>query len=139
MHTRSDLEKPTVPQSAVPSTLLNCVARDCLVDVRGKRTCTMLCCALTQKYCSSWPETNVATDFGEGELVNAGSLCVASVQSTGKVMELREDKARWFRVKREAELAKCRFSKDCEGCHTTASGDEVSKRHGKECRERIRV
>ena len=54
-------------------------------------------------------------------------------------MELREDKARWFCIKREAELTKCGFSKDCEGCRVAASGDEVSRPHGKECRERIRV
>ena len=54
-------------------------------------------------------------------------------------MELREDKARWFRIKREAELAKCGFSKDCEGRRVAASGDEVSRPHGKECRELIRV
>ena len=54
-------------------------------------------------------------------------------------MELREDKARWFRIKRGVELAKCGFSKDCEGCRVAASGDEVSRPHGKECRERIRA
>ena len=46
--------------------------------------------------------------------VNAA--CVASVRSTGKVMDLRKDKARWFRIRRDAELAMCGFSKDCEGC-----------------------
>ena len=54
-------------------------------------------------------------------------------------MEPREDKARWFRIKRETELAKCGFSKDCEGCRVAALGDEVSRPHGKECRERIRA
>ena len=82
-------------------------------------------------------EQQTSAEIAEGELVNAA--CVASVRSTGKVMELREDKARWFRIKREAELAKCGFSKDCEGCRVAASGDEVSRPHGKECRERIRV
>ena len=65
--------------------------------------------------------------------------CVASVRVTGKVMEPREDKARWFCIKREVELAKCGFSKDCEGCRVAASGDKVSRPLGKECRERIRV
>ena len=64
---------------------------------------------------------------------------MASGRSTGKVMELREDKARLFRINQKAELAKCGFSKDCEGCRVAASGDEVSRLHGKECRERIRV
>ena len=54
-------------------------------------------------------------------------------------MEPREDKARWFCIRREVELAKCGFSKDCEGCRVAASGDEVARSHGKECRERIRV
>ena len=83
----------------------------------------------------SWQQTSA--EIAEGELVNAA--CVASVRSTGKVMELREDKARWFCIKREAELAKCGFAKDCVECRVAASGDEVSKPHGKECRERIRV
>ena len=83
----------------------------------------------------SWQQTSA--EIAEGELVNAA--CVASVRSTRKVMELREDKARWICVKREAELAKCGFSKDCEGCRVAASGDEVSRPHGKECRERIIV
>ena len=83
----------------------------------------------------SWQQTSA--EIAVGELVNAA--CVASVRSTGKVMELRDDKARWFRIKREAELAKCGFFKDCEGCRVSASGDEVSRLHGKECRERIRV
>ena len=69
--------------------------------------------------------------------VNAA--CGASVQVTGKVMEPREDKARWFCIRRDVELAKCGFSKDCEGCRVEASGDEVSRRHGEECRQRIRV
>ena len=69
--------------------------------------------------------------------VNAA--CVASVRVTRNVMEPREDKARWFRIKREAELAKCGFSKDCEGCRLAASRDAVARPHGKECRERIRV
>ena len=58
------------------------------------------------------------------------AACVASV---------REDRARWFCTRREVELVKCGFSKDCEGCRVAASGDEVSRPHGKECRERIRV
>ena len=69
--------------------------------------------------------------------VNAA--CVASVRATGRIMEPREDKACWFCIKREVELVKCAFSKDCEGCRVAASGDEVSRLHGKECRERIRV
>ena len=69
--------------------------------------------------------------------VNAA--CVASVRVIGKVMEPREDKARWFCIRRDVELAKCGFSKDCEGCRVAASGDEVTRPHGKECRERIRV
>ena len=69
--------------------------------------------------------------------VNAA--CVASVRVTGTVMEAREDKARWFCIRREVELAKCGFSVECEGCRVAASGDEVSRPHGKECRERIRV
>ena len=82
-----------------------------------------------------WQLTSAET--AGGELVNAA--CVASVRSTGTVMEPSEDKARWFCIKREAELAKCGFSKDCEGCRAAASGDEVSRPHGKECRARIRV
>ena len=63
--------------------------------------------------------------------VNAA--CVASVRVTRKVMEPREDKARWFCTRREVEIAKYGFSKDCEGCRVAASGDEVSRPHGKEC------
>ena len=80
----------------------------------------------------SWQQTSA--EIAEGELVNAAR--VASVRSTRKVMELREDKARWFCIKREAELAKRGFSKHCEGCRVAALGDEVSRLHGKECRER---
>ena len=69
--------------------------------------------------------------------VNAA--CVASVRLTGTVMEPSDDKASWFCIKREVELAKCGFSKDCEGCRVAASGAEVSRPHGEECRERIRV
>ena len=65
-----------------------------------------------------------SAETAEGELVNAAH--VASVRVTFPIMELREDKARWFRIKRGVELAKCGFSKDCEGCR------------GKECRERNR-
>ena len=54
-------------------------------------------------------------------------------------MEPREDKARWFCIRREVELAKCGFSKDCDGCRVAVSGDEVVRSHGKECRERIGV
>ena len=82
-------------------------------------------------------EQQTSAEIAEGELVNAA--CVASVRSTGKVMELREDKARWFRIKRGVELAKCGESKDCDGCRVAASGDEVARLHGKECRERIRA
>ena len=46
-----------------------------------------------------------SAEMAEGELVNAA--CVASVRSTGKVMELRGDKARWFRIKRGMELKWC--------------------------------
>ena len=77
-----------------------------------------------------WQHTSA--EIAEGELVNAA--CVASVRSTVKVMELREDKVRWFCIK-----AKFGFSKDCEGCRVAASGDKVSRPRGKECRERIRV
>ena len=43
-------------------------------------------------------EQQTLAEIALGELVRAA--CVASVRSTGKVMELREDKARWFRIKR---------------------------------------
>ena len=71
----------------------------------------------------------------QDEVVN--TACVASVRWNGHRTE--EDKARWFRIKRGVDLVKCRFSKDCEGCRTSASGDEVSRPHGEECRERVRV
>ena len=64
--------------------------------------------------------------------------CVVIVQMTGTVMEPKEDKARWFCVKREVKLAKCGFSEDCEVCRGAASGDEALRPDGKECRERIR-
>ena len=64
-------------------------------------------------------ELQTLADIAEGELVNPA--CVASVRSTGKVMELREDNVRWFRITRGVELAKC----------GAASGDEVSRPHGK--------
>ena len=64
---------------------------------------------------------------------------VVSVQMTGTVKELGEDEARWFCIRREVKLAKCRFSTDCEGCRVTASGDEVLRPHGEECRERVRI
>ena len=70
---------------------------------------------------------------------NLSMACVASVQMTVTVKELREDEARWFCIRREVKLAKCRFSTDCEGCRVTASGDEVLRPHGKECRERVRI
>ena len=59
----------------------------------------------------------------EGDLVNMA--CVVSARLTETVMEPREDKARWFCVRREAKLAKCGFSGDCEACPVAASGDEV--------------
>ena len=65
--------------------------------------------------------------------------CVVSDQMTRTVVEPREDKARWFRGRREVELAKCGFSKDSEGCLVAVSGDEVLRPHGKECRDRIGV
>ena len=40
---------------------------------------------------------------------------------------------------RDAEHLLNGISKDCEGCRVAASGDEVSRPHGKECRERIEV
>ena len=40
----------------------------------------------------SWQQTSA--EIAAGVLVNAA--CVARIRSTGKVMELREDKARWF-------------------------------------------
>ena len=55
---------------------------------------------------------------------------VGSVRGTGKVMEPRQDKARWFCIRREVELAKCGFSKDCQGCRVAPSGDEVSRPPG---------
>ena len=55
----------------------------------------------------SWQQTSA--DTAGGELVNA--VCVANVQLTGTVMEPREDKAGWFCIKREAELAKCGFQR----------------------------
>ena len=70
---------------------------------------------------------------------NSERANVASVRLTEKVMEPREDKARWFCIRREVELAKRGFSKDCEGCRVAALGDEVARPHGKECRERIGV
>ena len=82
-------------------------------------------------------EQQTLAEIALDELVNAA--CVASVRSTGEVMELRGDKARWLRIRRRVELAKCGFSKDCEGCRVAASGDDVSRPHGKECRERIRA
>ena len=76
-------------------------------------------------------EQQTLADIALGELVNAA--CVASVRSTGKVMEQRKQSSLGV------ELAKCGFSKDCEGCRVAASGDEVSRPHGKECRERTRA
>ena len=62
-----------------------------------------------------------------------------SVRVTFPIMELREGKARWFHIMRGVELAKCGFSKDCEGCRVAASGDEVSRLHGMEYQKRIRA
>ena len=59
-----------------------------------------------------WQQTSAET--AEGELVDMA--CVASVRLTGAVKEPREDKARWFCIKREVKLAKCGLSMDCEGC-----------------------
>ena len=64
---------------------------------------------------------------------------VASVRSTGTVVEPGGNKARWFRGRREVELGKKGFSEVGEGCRVAASGDEVLRPHGKECRERIGV
>ena len=66
-------------------------------------------------------EQQTSAEIAEGEL--AFEACVASVRSTGKVMELREDKARWFCIKREAELAKCGFSKDLQGMSCGSVGE----------------
>ena len=96
----------------------------------------VLCIACQKKQrdgATNREEQQTSAEIAEGELVNTAFV------ASGKVMELREDKARWFRIKREVELAKCGFSKDCEGCRVAASGDEVSRPHGKECRERIRA
>ena len=82
-----------------------------------------------------WQQTSAET--AGGEPVNAA--CVASVRSTETVVELKKDKDHWFRGGREVELAKSGFSEDCEGCRVAASGDEVLRPHGKECRERIGV
>ena len=77
------------------------------------------------------PLQQTSAETAEGGLVNAA--CVVSVRLTRTVVERREDKARWFRGRREVELAKCGFSVGCEGCRVAASGDEVLRR-GKECR-----
>ena len=82
-----------------------------------------------------WQQTSAETV--EGELVCMAG--VVSVQLTGRVIEPREHKARWFYNWREVKLAKCGFSKDCERCRVAASGNEVSRPPGKECRECIRV
>ena len=76
-------------------------------------------------------------ETAEDELVSM--TCVVSDQMAGTVVEPIEDKARWFCGGREVEHAKCGFSVDCEGCRVAASGDEVLRPHGKECRERIEV
>ena len=36
--------------------------------------------------------------------VTVNAACVASVRAIGRIMEPREDKVRWFRIKREVEL-----------------------------------
>ena len=54
-------------------------------------------------------------------------------------MEPREGKARWFGGRRDVKPAKCGLSEDYEGCRVAASGDEVLRPHGKECRERSEV
>ena len=57
-----------------------------------------------------------------------------------RVRDLWSSTFRWDgSIGREVGLAKCGFSKDCEGCSVATSGDEVSRFHGDECRERIRV
>ena len=84
------------------------------------------------KSISGVPYQQTSAERTEGKPVK--SACVASVRPTGTVTEPRGNKARWFCVKREAKLAECGFSKDCEGCRVAASGDEVLRPHGKECR-----
>ena len=79
----------------------------------------------------SWQQTSAET--AGGELVNA--VCVANVRLTGTVMgtERRQSSLVLYQNSRSVD------SKVCEGCRVAASGDEVSRPHGKECRERIRV
>ena len=70
--------------------------------------------------------------------VNAA--CVASVRVTGKVMEPREDKARWFCIQaRWWNSQSVHSPMIVRDVRVAASGDEVSRRHGEECRQRIRV
>ena len=52
-------------------------------------------CPRCEEFCfgnDSWQQTSA--EIAEGELMNAA--CVASVRSTGKVVELNKVKARWF-------------------------------------------
>ena len=78
------------------------------------------------------PRQQTSAETVGGEVANGAR--VASVRSTETVVELGEYKARWFCGRRGVELAKCRFSQDCEECRAAASGDEMSRPHGKECR-----
>ena len=98
----------------------------------------MGCCSQRRDRRKIFTHTRAVKDVTlQDATVNAA--CVASVRVTGKVMEPRKDKARWFCFRREVELAKCGFPKDCEGCCVAASGNGVTRLHGKECRERIRL
>ena len=75
----------------------------------------------------------VSEAYPECELVNIA--CVASVQMTGTV--IAKPQGRLSCTGREAKLAKCGFSIDCEGCRVAASGNEASRLHDKECRKCI--
>ena len=77
------------------------------------------------------PWQQCSAETAGGETVNAA--CVTNVLSIETVVEPRENKARWFYVKREVKLAKCGFPDDCEGCRVAASCDEVLRPHGEEC------
>ena len=69
--------------------------------------------------------------------VNAA--CVAKCSSGRKGHGTERRQSSLFCIRRDVELARCGFSKDCEGCRVAASRDEVLRPHGKECRERVRT
>ena len=60
----------------------------------------------------SWHQT--LAEIVEGEVAKRSPVWRLFDQLE-RSWKLREDKARWFRIRREVELAKCGFSKDCEG------------------------